>query len=46
MPEPVHDIKNMVLTMDKMMMYINWLTELYNAIRMMVITLMTLLCVQ
>ena len=34
------------MTKNKMVMYIIWLTELYNDIRTMVITLMILLCVQ
>ena len=42
MPELMNDIDNMVMTINKMMMYINWLTELYNDIRMVVMTLMIL----
>ena len=40
------DINNMGITVNKMGMYMNWLTELYNDIRMIVMTLMILLYVQ
>ena len=43
--KPMHDIDNMVMTMTKMVIYINWLMELYNDIRMLVMTLMVLLYV-
>ena len=46
MPEPIPDINKIVRTMDKMMMYINWLGELHDGIGMMVMTLMVLLFVQ
>ena len=45
MPEPTHDINKMVITVNKMVMYINWFMDLCDDIMMMDMTLMILSCV-
>ena len=39
----LHMILTAVMTMNKIVMYINWLMELYNDIRMIVMILMVLM---
>ena len=46
MPEPTHDINKMVMGMNKIVMYINEMMELYDDTSIMVMTLITLLCLQ